>query len=66
MNAKLASLVVSALLGAAGAAGLSISAGWGLLATVLMYGIGGSLSLFAASMIIVAAEAYAPERPAHA
>lgn len=66
MNVKLACLFVSAMLGAAGAAGLSISAGLGIPAAVLMYGIGGSLSVFAASLIIVTVESFSSERPAHA
>jgi hypothetical protein len=66
LNAKLATLLVSAALGSAGAVGVSIAAGWGLVAAVMMYGVGGSLSLLAASVLVYAAEEAAPEKPAHA
>lgn len=56
MNAKLVILLISASLGAAGGVAISIAAGWGLFAGVLMYGAGGSLSLLAASLLILAAE----------
>ena len=66
MNVKLAILLTSAVLGAAGGAGLSIVSGWGVIGGLLMYGAGGSLSLFAASLLILAAERPAPVKPAHA
>lgn len=66
MNAKLSILLISAGLGAAGSLGLSIAAGWGLLGALLMYGAGGSLSLFAASLLILASERQAPTKAAHA
>ncbi|MFT3974582.1 MAG: hypothetical protein QM699_14355 [Amaricoccus sp.] len=65
MNAKLVILLISAALGAAGGVGISIAAGWGLLGGVLMYSAGGSTSLFAASLLILAAERPAG-RAAHA
>lgn len=65
MNAKLAILLISAALGAAGGVSLSIAAGWGLIAGILMYGAGGSTSLFAASLLILAAER-SSEESAHA
>ena len=61
MNAKLAILLISAGLGAAGGVSLSIAAGWGLIAGLLMYGVGGSTSLFAASLLILAAERQSAE-----
>ena len=66
MNAKLKFLLISAGLGAVGGVAVSISAGWGVIAALLMYGTGGSLSLGAASLLILAAERPAPEKPAHA
>jgi hypothetical protein len=66
VNAKLAILLISAALGAAGGVAISISAGWGVIGGLLMYGVGGSLSLGAGSLLILAAEPPAPERRAHA
>lgn len=66
MNAKLVILLISALLGAAGGVGISLAAGWGLLVAVVMYGVGGSLSLFAAALLIWAAETATDEKAAHA
>lgn len=66
MNAKLAILLISAGLGAAGGVSLSIASGWGVIGGVLMYGAGGSLSLFAASLLILAAERSGARAAAHA
>ena len=66
MNAKLTILLVSAALGSAGSAGLAVAAGWGLIGAILMYGVGGSLSLFAAALLVYAAEASHPGKTAHA
>lgn len=66
MNVKLAILLISAALGAAGGVAVSIASGWGLIGGLLMYGAGGSLALFAASLLILAAERPAADKPAHA
>jgi hypothetical protein len=66
LNANLTILLVSSALGAAGGVGISIAAGWGLGAAILMYGVGGSLSLFAAALLIYAAEGAVVVKPAHA
>lgn len=60
MNAKLAILLISASLGAAGGVAISIASGWGLIGALLMYGVGGSLSLLAASVLVLVAD-----RPTH-
>jgi len=66
LNVKLAILLISAALGAAGGAAISIASGWGVIGGLLMYGAGGSLSLFAASLLILAAERPPAGKPAHA
>ena len=64
MNVKLAILLISATLGAAAGVAISIASGWGVVGGLLMYGVGGSLSLFAASLLILVAERPAPAKPA--
>lgn len=66
MNAKLTILLISAALGSAGSAGLAVAAGWGLIGALFLYGVGGSLSLLAAALLVYAAETSHPVKPAHA
>lgn len=66
MNAKLTILLISAALGSAAGVGIAINAGWGLIGALLLYGVGGSLSLFAGALLVYAAEVAHHDKAAHA
>ncbi len=67
MNAKLAVLLASAGFGALAGTGFAVASGWGILAAMMLYSVGGSAGLLAASALVYLRDAAHPAvKAAHA